>query len=149
VQDSVNYLNSDTTCLREEFNYPHIHIVFVLNKESFMHVHLRYYTDLPYMRTFLQKDTSVLLTTEFWLYNMCETECYNYLTYSTGINGKITKTAVPSIRSLYHPCFHTCTSILTKWTHMVLKLTSSYALLHIYVQQNKWHKQFVLTLQVT
>lgn len=122
--------------------------MFVLNKESVIYVHLRYYTDLLQMRNFLQKDTSVLLTvTEFLLHNMRETALQ--LSYSAGTNGKITKTTLPSTRGPNHPCFHTCTSILTKWKHMVLKLTSSYDLLHIYVLQNKQHKQFVLTLQVT
>jgi len=62
------------------------------------------------------------------------------------VSGKITKTTVPSIRGPYHPCFHTCTSILTKWTYMVLKLTSSYDLLHIYALQNKWHKISNITI---
>lgn len=126
-----------------------IHIMFVFNKGSVIYVHLRYYTDLPHMRKFLQKDTSVLVTiTEFWLDNMCETQHCNHLTFSAGTNGKINKTTVPSTRGPYHPCFHTCTSILTKWIYMVLKLTSSYDLKHMYVLQNKRHKQFVLTLQV-
>jgi len=40
--------------------------MFVLNKKRVIYVHLRYYTDLPHMRNFFQKDTYVLLTiTEF------------------------------------------------------------------------------------
>jgi len=101
----VNSLNSDTTCLREEINYPH-NVCIEQGK-----CHIRAFEilhrstaneELPSKRHVCTSDS------EFLLNNVCETQRCNYLTYSAGTNGKITKTTVHNTkRSLPSTFSHT------------------------------------------